>query len=367
MFPWPFNHISRNMLQKLDPERAHAVTLWALERGLYPRQRRPDDIRLAQKIWGIQFRNPIGIAAGFDKNGRVSRQLNKMGFGFVEVGTVTPQAQAGNQPPRIFRLPDDHAVINRLGFNNQGHDAVQQRLKALPKSGVLGVNLGANKDSRNRTEDYVDGLGAFIEVADYFTVNISSPNTPGLRDLQMPEHLNALLSWLIAARGALMEAGQKWCPILIKLSPDIAEDELGSIIECLLANNIDGIIVSNTTLARTGIRNITLSREEGGLSGRPLFIRSTQLLAQIHLMTEGTIPLIGVGGIDSGDTALAKIQAGASLIQLYTGLIYKGPALIKAIKKRLLAHIKEKNYDGISEVVGEKVKDWAAIERTPVP
>ncbi|GBF25364.1 dihydroorotate dehydrogenase [bacterium MnTg02] len=351
--------LARPLLNSLGPETAHELTLRLLEKGVYRRQRRPDDPRLHQEFWNLRFRNPIGIAAGFDKDGRVPDALIKLGFGFVEVGTVTPAPQLGNPKPRVFRLAEEHAVVNRLGFNSQGRTAVHKRLEQRSRTGVLGVNIGANKDSPNRTEDYVEGVGAFADVADYFTVNISSPNTPGLRELQDPEHLNALLSWLFAARGALMEAGEHWRPILVKLSPDIGDQDLPSVINCLTANDIDGIVIANTTIAREGLPDSKYKHETGGLSGRPLFNKSTRMLARVYRMTEGKIPLIGVGGIDSGETALTKIEAGASLLQIYTGLIYEGPDLLKRIKRKLIAHMDALGYNDISEVVGQKAEQWA--------
>lgn len=351
--------LARPLLNLFGPETAHELTLRMLEKGLYRRRSRPDDLRLHQEIWNLRFRNPIGIAAGFDKNGRVPDALIDLGFGFAEIGTVTPEPQFGNPRPRIFRLPEDHAVINRLGFNNEGRVGVHTRLEKRSRTGVLGVNIGANKDSKNRTEDYVDGLGAFTDVADYFTVNISSPNTPGLRGLQDPEHLNALLSWLLAARGALMEAGEHWRPILVKLSPDIADEDLPAVVGCLVENEIEGIVVSNTTIAREGLTESKYADEEGGLSGRPLFKMSTRMLARIYRMTEGKVPLIGVGGIDSGETALAKIEAGASLVQLYTGLICEGPSLVTRIKRKLISHMDAHGYTDISECIGQKAELWA--------
>ncbi len=349
--------LARPLLELIGPETAHELTLGMLEYGLY-RRGRPDDPRLHQEIWNLRFRNPIGIAAGFDKNGRVPDALINLGFGFVEVGTVTPKPQFGNPRPRVFRLSEDHAVINRLGFNGEGRAAVHARLRKRSRTGVVGVNIGANKDSKNRTEDYVDSLGALADVADYFTVNISSPNTPGLRDLQDPEHLNALLSWLFAARGALMEAGEPWRPILVKLSPDIVDQDLPAVINCLAENEIEGIVVSNTTISRAGLAAGKYAKQEGGLSGRPLFDMSTRMLARIYLMTEGRIPLIGVGGIDSGETALAKIEAGASLVQIYTGLIYEGPHLVTRIKRKLIAHLDAHGFKNISECVGYNAEHW---------
>jgi dihydroorotate dehydrogenase len=354
---------ARPVLRKLDPERAHDLTMLALKSGLYRRQDAPDDPRLEQNIWGLKFGNPVGIAAGFDKNAYVAKSLFRIGFGFVEVGTVTPKPQKGNEKPRIFRLNRDRAVINRLGFNSQGHEIVYNHLSTQTFDSVLGVNIGANKDSQNRNEDYVEGLHKFVGVADYFTINISSPNTPGLRDLQKPRELTALLDWLIAARGALMESGEKWCPLLVKIAPDLNDNELDAIVRCLIEQSIDGIIVSNTTTARNGLMDHQYANEVGGLSGRPLFRRSTQMLAKVYQMCEGTIPLIGVGGIDSGETALAKFEAGASLVQLYTGLVFYGPKLIQSIKTRLIREVEQGGILNISEIVGTKSAQWASGEQ----
>lgn len=354
--------IARPVLRKLDPEQAHSLTLLALKSGLYQRQATPEDPRLEQNIWGLKFSNPVGIAAGFDKNAYVVTSLFRIGFGFVEVGTVTPKPQAGNKKPRIFRLNRDRAVINRLGFNSRGHESVHRSLSSRSFDNVLGVNIGANKDSKNRNEDYVEGLQKFVGVADYFTINISSPNTPGLRDLQKPRELTALLGWMVAARGALMESGGKWCPLLVKLAPDLSDEELEAIVQCILEHGIDGIIVSNTTTARNGLMDQHCSEEVGGLSGRPLFHRSTQMLARVFQICEGRIPLVGVGGIESGETALAKIEAGASLVQLYTGLVFNGPRLIQSIKAKLTREIDQGSFSNINEIIGSKSAQWASGE-----
>ncbi len=347
------------LMRILPPETAHEVTLRTLEYGIYPKQSHEDDIRFNQNIFGYSFPNPIGIAAGFDKNGRVPHHLLNLGFGFVEVGTLTPKPQNGNPKPRLFRLYSDQAILNRMGFNNQGFSKFTQNYSTHHKNGIVGINIGANKNSQNPNEDYVSGIQNLNQLADYFTINISSPNTPGLRDLQNPEKLNQLLSWLMATRGALMSGGHPWRPILVKLSPDIFDDELPQIIDCLLINAVDGIIISNTTTSRDGLHESGLAGESGGLSGKPLFQNSTHVLAKVYRQTKGAIPLIGVGGIDSGETALAKIQAGASLIQLYTGLVYKGPGLISKIKKHLINHMEVNNLQSISQITGSQADAWA--------
>lgn len=346
------------VLHALEPERAHEVTLRALEAGVYPRGER-DDPRLAQTVWGLEFANPVGIAAGFDKDARVPDAILRSGFGFAEVGSVTPRPQTGNPRPRVFRLADDRALINRLGFNNEGHAAALARLQRRSARGIVGVNIGANKDSADRIEDYVAGLEAFWGVAGYFTVNISSPNTPGLRDLQAPQELDTLLARLMEVRTRLAEQSGRTTPIAIKLAPDIADDDLPEIVERLVARSVDGIIVSNTTLRRDGLKSPVYADEAGGLSGPPLFQRSTALLAKVYVLTEGRVPLVGVGGIDSGEAALAKIEAGASLIQLYTGLVYHGPDLVSSIKRALLTGIEAKAVKTIADLVGCKARERA--------
>lgn len=359
--------LARPALLALDPERAHGMTIDALESGLHPRQGEPDDVRLAVEIAGLAFSNPVGIAAGFDKDARVPDAVLAMGCGFAEIGTVTPLAQAGNPTPRVFRLIRDRAVINRLGFNNGGHAAALTRLRkrgpgrgGAATGGIVGVNIGANKDATDRAADYVAGLEAFYDVASYFTVNISSPNTPGLRDLQAPAALDALLGRVMAARERRLSAGAPMRPIIVKIAPDVAEADLGAIVDRLLAHRVDAIAVSNTTLARTGLTDQRGGRQAGGLSGRPLFHRSTAMLARVYRATGASVPLIGIGGIDSGAAALAKIEAGASLIQLYTGLIYEGPGLIARIKQHLIGHVQRMGLGSIRAVTGTRSEDWAA-------
>jgi dihydroorotate dehydrogenase len=282
-----------------------------------------------------------------------------MGFGHVEVGTVTPLPQSGNPRPRLFRLVRDGALINRLGFNNAGHAAVLARLGRRTARGVVGVNVGANRDAVDRIEDYVAGVRAFYDVAGYFTVNVSSPNTPGLRDLQAPAALDALLERALAARAALVSAGKALRPVVVKLAPDIAGADLEPIVEVLAARRVDGIAVSNTTLARDGLSEAVLAKETGGLSGRPLFVRSTAMLARVYQLTGGRIPLIGIGGIDSGAAAIDKIEAGATLLQLYTGLIYEGPGLLARIKRELVAYIRREKLATIGEATGRRAREWA--------
>lgn len=353
----PLADLAMPFLRSLEPEQAHEVTLKAMETGLFPRCPAPDDARLAQTVWGLRFPNPLGIAAGFDKDARVPDAILDSGFGFAEIGTVTPLPQAGNPRPRIFRLPGDKAMINRLGFNSGGHANALAKLQRRSKRGVVGVNIGANKDSTDRDADYVLGLETFTGVADYFTVNISSPNTPGLRDLQAPKELDRLLAKLMDRRDALAQSGQEAKPIAVKLSPDIADDDVEPICNRLLAHGVDGILISNTTLARDDLSDAKRS-ESGGLSGAPLYERSTRLLARVYVLTEGRIPLIGVGGIHSGETALGKIEAGATLIQLYTGLVYEGPGLVGRIKSALAAAVTRAGVQSIGELTGTKASNW---------
>ena len=353
-------NLARPLLFALDPERAHALTLRALQAGLHPRPEGADDARLALTVWGLDFPNPLGVAAGFDKDALVSDRLLRMGCGHAEVGTLTPRPQPGNPRPRVFRLERDKALINRLGFNNGGHAAALARLRQRTPSGVVGVNVGANRDAADRIEDYVAGVRAFYDVASYFTINVSSPNTPDLRDLQAPAALDDLLARVLGERQRLMAAGKPRRPVVVKLAPDIAEADLAPIVRVLLACAIDGIAVSNTTLAREGLADRALAEEAGGLSGRPLFHRSTVVLARIYLLTGGRIPLVGIGGIDSGAAAIAKLEAGATLLQLYTGLVYEGPGLLARIKRDLVAYLEREKLPCIGAAVGRRAAQWAA-------
>ena len=323
-----WNAIGRRLSFTLDPETAHGLALSGLKAGAIPAGKPHDDPRLGVMTAGLAFANPLGIAAGFDKNAEVPDALIALGFGFSEVGTTTPLPQPGNPRPRIFRLTRDRAVINRLGFNNEGHDAAFARLVARRGRGVVGVNIGANKDAEDRIADYVTGIRRFYTLASYFTVNISSPNTPGLRDLQGRARLAELLARIDEARRAEAEIHKRAVPVLLKIAPDITEADLDDIVAEVTDKSLDGMIVSNTTLSRTG-----LSRdpgEAGGLSGQPLFERSTILLAKTRQRIGPEMTLIGAGGVDSAETALAKIEAGADLVQLYTGMIYSGPDIANA-------------------------------------
>ncbi|WP_041319795.1 quinone-dependent dihydroorotate dehydrogenase [Hyphomicrobium denitrificans] len=352
---------ARPALFALDPEDAHEATIKALELGLHPRQLGTDDPVLRQTVFGLDFPNPIGVAAGYDKDARVADAVLAMGCGFAEIGTVTPRAQPGNLKPRIFRLVADRALINSLGFNNGGHAAALTRLEARKeKPGIVGVNIGANKDSTDRPGDYARGIETFSAVASYFTVNISSPNTPGLRDLQAPAALDELLARVMEARTRIVSQGGSRRPIIVKIAPDIAEQDIVPICERLIVHAVDGIAVSNTTLARDGLTDAQATKS-GGLSGRPLFRRSTIMLARVFEATGGKIPLIGIGGIDNGDAALEKIEAGATLLQLYTGLVYAGPGLISEIKSHLAREVRRRGYSDVGALRGTKAQQWAAL------
>lgn len=355
-----FSAVGRAALFRLDPETAHGLTIKALSTGLLPGCTRSADPRLATTVAGLSFPNPLGMAAGFDKNGEVPDALLRLGFGFTEVGTVTPRPQSGNPKPRNFRLVADHAVINRYGFNNEGHAAMRQRLEGRrSRQGIVGVNVGANKDAEDRIGDYVAGIRAFADLASYFTVNISSPNTPGLRDLQARDALRSLLSRVMEVKEEMAADAGHRVPVFLKIAPDVTDVALGEICEEVLAAQVDGLIVSNTTLSRAHLTDTVTGAEAGGLSGRPLFRRSTVMLARARRRLGAEVPIIGVGGIDSGEAAWTKITAGASLLQLYTGLVYEGPALVERILTHLAGRLDAHGLASLSEAVGVNVDSWA--------
>jgi dihydroorotate dehydrogenase len=328
----PLFQLARPFLHALDPESAHHATLAALQFAWLP-QCAPDDKRLAVRAFGLDFPNPIGLAAGFDKDGVAPDNLLALGFGFVEIGTITPRPQSGNPRPRLFRLDRDRGVINRLGFNSVGHDEAHANLARRHGAGIVGVNLGANKDSADRIADYVAAIDAFADVASYFTINVSSPNTPGLRDLQQAAALDELLSRVLEAR----DRAPMRRPLLLKIAPDLSLEELDAIVGVARDRSIDGMIVSNTTISRPASLASSYAKESGGLSGKPLFDLSTRMLAETNRRVEGQFPLIGVGGVDGPDAALTKLDAGATLVQLYSALVFDGPELIARIKRGLLA------------------------------
>jgi dihydroorotate dehydrogenase len=358
-----FDAFSLPLLRWFDPEDAHRMAIQGLKL-LPPSRPRPDDAKLAVRAFGLNFPNPIGMAAGFDKSAEAPDALLRLGFGFVEIGTVTPKPQTGNPRPRLFRLERDEAVINRMGFNNDGAEVVLRRLAARAHlSGIVGVNVGANKDSADRVADYVRLIETFAPVASYFTVNVSSPNTPGLRNLQQAAALDELLAKVIDARERVRQnAGDS--PVLLKIAPDLSLAELDDVVQIARSRRVDGMIVANTTIGRPStLREQARAREQGGLSGRPLFRLSTRMVAETYVRAEGAFPLIGVGGIDSGGAALTKIRAGASLIQLYSSLIYKGLGLVDAIKNDLSSTLLRTGRDSLSEIVGADAatitaEDW---------
>ncbi len=340
--------VFRPLLFSLAPETAHNLTIRLLKSGLLPPRRAVDDAVLHTRVCGLELKSPLGLAAGFDKNAEVPDAMLGLGFGFVETGTVTPRPQPGNPRPRLFRLVEDEAVINRMGFNNQGLDATRARLqyrRDCHKGGIVGANVGANKDSEDPAQDYVTGLETLAGLADYFVVNISSPNTPGLRKLQGRQALDDLLSRVDAVKPG-------GAPLFVKIAPDLAPDERRDIAEIVLAHRIDGLVVSNTTI--TGRENLVSCHggQAGGLSGQPLFAHSTDVLADMYRLTGGRLPLIGVGGVASGQQAYEKIKAGASLVQLYSALIYHGPALVARINRELARCLKADGFTNISEAVG---------------
>ena len=346
-----FDRLALPLLRVLQPELAHAATLQALK--FAPRLGLTDDSRLGGRVFGLNFCNPIGIAAGFDKNAEVPDALLGLGFGFVEVGTVTPLPQAGNPKPRVFRLNADQGIINRLGFNSAGASGILARLVARANAGgIVGVNIGANRDSTDRAEDYVRLIETFAPVATYFTINVSSPNTPGLRDLQQANALDDLLARVVAAREQMrLRSGPT--PVLLKIAPDLTLAELDDVVGVARKHRVDGMIVGNTTISRpAALRDREKAREQGGLSGRPLFKLSTRILAETFVRAEGSFPLIGAGGVDSGPTAIAKIKAGATLLQLYTGLVFRGIGSLMEIKTDLVAALKRGHGDLLSSMVG---------------
>jgi dihydroorotate dehydrogenase len=339
----------RPLLRALPPETAHRVTVTALAAGLGGRADAPDPPSLSQQLWGLAFPNPIGIAAGFDKDARAPAALLRLGFGFVEVGTVTPLPQPGNPKPRVFRLDEHMAVINRMGFNSGGLDALVSRMAGRDcGDGIVGVNIGRNRDSADATADYAEGVRRAAPVADYLVVNVSSPNTPGLRDLQARAVLEALLRQLLDARA---QTGVS-LPLLVKIAPDLTPEERADIAAVALATGIDGIVVANTTVARPSELRDVQAKEAGGLSGRPLFAPSTALLAEMYRLTGGRVPLVGVGGVASAANAYAKIRAGAALVQLYTALVFAGPALIGEIKTGLAELLRRDGFASVHNAVG---------------
>lgn len=333
------------LLRCIDPETAHGLAVTAMRSGLVPRSRLAPDQALRQNLWGLEFPNVVGLAAGFDKHAELGERLFDLGFGFVELGGVTPRPQIGNPRPRLFRLAEDQAVINRFGLNSVGVEEFARRLQGRARRGVVGVNIGYNKDTEDPVADYVACTRALSDVVDYLSVNVSSPNTPGLRDMQGRAKLAAIID---SVQGALKNP----IPVLVKIAPDLADEDLADIVAVALEKRIQGLIVGNTTIQRPpGLRS-RHRNEAGGLSGRPLFAISTEILRKTHRLSEGRLPLIGCGGIASGADAYAKIRAGASLVQLYSALVWQGPRLVERIRVDLAALLRRDGFSHIAQAVG---------------
>ncbi|MDI1364545.1 MAG: quinone-dependent dihydroorotate dehydrogenase [bacterium] len=345
--------LAARALHVLDPEDAHGLAVLGLKAGLGPRDDALGDPLLEVTLAGLHLRSCVGLAAGFDKNAEVPDAMLAAGFGFVEAGTVTPLPQAGNPRPRLFRLTQDQAVINRMGFNNEGLEAFADRLaKRSGRHGFVGANIGANKDATDRVQDYVTGLTRLWGLPDYFTVNISSPNTPGLRALQTKAALEDLLGRLAETRALLKASSTSDYPIFLKVAPDIEDGEVEAIVETVVANGLEGIIVSNTTIARPSTLRSSLAGETGGLSGAPLLAPSTAMLARFHAAAAGRVALIGAGGIADGAGAYAKIRAGARAVQLYSALVYGGPGLVVRIKRDLAARLRADGFVRVEDAIG---------------
>lgn len=340
------------LLRRLPAEAAHLTTIRLLKTGLGPKTGTIDRPELHTRVGGLSLPNPVGLAAGFDKNADVPDAMLRSGFGFVECGTVTPRPQVGNAKPRLFRLPDHAAVINRMGFNNDGLDVFASRLRARHnRPGLVGANLGANKDSQDRVADYLEGLTRLWGLSDYFTINISSPNTPGLRKLQGADEMDELLERIAMTRRKLASGGQNY-PVFLKVAPDLNETDIPRVVEQVRTYALDAIIVANTTIDRPDVIGAQWKDEAGGLSGQPLFEKSTRLLSHFYDATNGKIDLIGVGGVGSGAQAYAKIRAGAKAVQLYSALVFNGPQLVAEICDNLSARLKADGFNSVAEAVG---------------
>ena len=344
--------LAASLLALLPPETAHRAAILGLP--AYPFTVAADaDPRLRVSAFGLDFPNPLGLAAGFDKSAEAAAALSRLGFGFVEVGTLTPRPQAGNPKPRLFRLKADAAIVNRFGFNNDGYAAAKARLAR--RRGLVGVNIGPNKDAADRIAAYVEGVETFARQADYFTINISSPNTPGLRNLHAREDFDALMSAVLAAR----DRASPRRPVLAKIAPDLDDEALEGVLAVALARRIDGLIVSNTSVGRPASLTSPEAKESGGLSGRPIFELSTRLVARCFLRCGAALPIVGVGGIEDARTALAKIEAGASLVQIYTGFIYRGPGVVGEILRGLSGELDRRGAASIGALVGARAGEIA--------
>lgn len=349
-----YDELLMPLMHLIDPEVVHKIAVTGTKWGILSTQKLEDPASLRTTVWGLQFSNPIGMAAGFDKHAEAVQGLQKMGFGFVEIGSVTPKPQFGNVKPRVFRLKEDRAIINRYGFNSEGHEVVRKRLQSLRAnpnfSGIIGVNLGINKTTEDSTKDYIDGLKTFCDVADYFVINISSPNTPGLRNLQNKENLKNLLLKVNEARLSC----ERRPPLLVKLSLDLSGAERQDIADVIKNPKckVDGLVISNTTIQRINLKSPDKS-EIGGVSGAPLTDLSTSMIADMFKRTNGAVPIIGVGGVFSGKDAYDKIKAGASLVQIYTAYTYHGPPIINRIKKELISLIEKDGHASFVEAIGK--------------
>ena len=342
------------LLHLLSPESAHGVAIWALKNGLAGRVNEADDPLLATRVWNLSFANPIGLAAGFDKDAEVMDAMLALGFGFVEAGSVTPLPQPGNPKPRLFRLTEDQAVINRFGFNSKGLEHFVEKLRArkrLGSVGIVGANVGKNRDAIDAAADYATGITRVCALADYLVCNVSSPNTPGLRSLQARAEIEALIQRVLEARYQAAPDKNKLPPLLAKVGPDLDEAQIQDIAEVALATKIDGLIVGNTTVTRPPLAS-SHAAESGGLSGRPLLNLATKCLSDMYRLTGGKIPLIGCGGVASGADAYAKIRAGASLVQLYSALVFHGPELVGGIKRELAERLRADGFASVSDAVG---------------
>ena len=353
-------HLARPALFSLPAETAHNLSIKVLKSGAIKQFNPHNDSRLNVSLAGLEFPNPLGLAAGYDKNAEVPDAILGLGFGSAEVGTITPKAQAGNPKPRVFRAIRDGGVINRLGFNNEGHATAKRRLQARNnKPGIVGVNIGANKDSDDFVADYEKGIDAFYDLASYFTVNISSPNTPGLRNLQAGETLEVLINRTFARVHDNQSRSGRAVPVFLKIAPDLSDIDMKEIADVVLNSELSALIVSNTTLDRTALTDRTFDNEPGGLSGKPLFERSTHVLAAMYRELKGSLPLVGVGGIMNADDAITKIKAGATLVQLYSGMVYEGPEMPNNIIKGMSAYLDANGQSAITDMIGSDNGSWS--------
>ena len=342
----------RPLLHLLSPEAAHSVAIWALKNGFAGSVNETDDSILATRVWNLSFPNPIGLAAGFDKDAEVMDAMLALGFGFVEAGSVTPLPQPGNPKPRLYRLDEDEAVINRLGFNSKGLEHFVGKLRARKRVGIVGANVGKNRDAPDAAADYATGIAKVCGLADYLVCNVSSPNTPGLRSLQARAQIEDLIHRVLEARRAAVQDRTNMPPLLAKVGPDLDETQIQDIAEVALATQIDGLIVGNTTITRPPALRSRHANETGGLSGPPLMTLATKCLADMYRLTRGKIPIIGCGGVTSGADAYVKIRAGASLVQLYSALVFHGPEWVVQIKRDLAACLRADGFKSVADAVG---------------